>query len=102
MSDVESQATTQHGGEESKSVIDTTQMAAQSKPAAAQNYQQAEDDFDEEFFGRKVPKIKLNKGEKRQLKFELRAGVNINEVGDLKTYLNGKMKAGKETHNTAR
>lgn len=52
---------------------------------------EAENNFDDEFFGRKVPKIKLNKGEKRQLKFEMRAGVNLNEVGDLKTYLNMKM-----------
>ena len=54
-------------------------------------YMEAENNFDDEFFGRKVPKIKLNKGEKRQLKFEMRAGVNLNEVGDLKTYLNMKM-----------
>ena len=32
----------------------------------------------------------------------MKAGANINEVGDLKTYLNSKMKQGKETHNTAR
>ena len=63
-------------------------------------YQAAEDDFDAEFFGRKIPKIKLNKGEKRQLKFEMRAGVNLNEIEDLKSYLASKMKQGKQSHNT--
>ena len=62
--------------------------------------QAAEDDFDAEFFGRKITKIKLNKGEKRQLKFEMRAGVNLNEIDDLKSYLATKMKQGKQTHNT--
>ena len=66
----------------------------------AEMYQLAEDDFDAEFFGRKIPKIKLNKGEKRQLKFEMRAGTNLNEIGDLKTYLASKMKQGKLSHNT--
>ena len=61
---------------------------------------QAEDDFDAEFFGRKMPKVKLNKGEKRALKFALKQGVNINEVGDLKSFLGGKMKQNKMTHNT--
>ena len=46
-----------------------------------------------------MPKAKLNKGEKRQLKFEMRAGVNLNEVGDLKSYLGSRMNKGKQTHN---
>lgn len=37
--------------------------------AGAQQYMQAENDFDEHFFKSKVPKAKLNKGEKRALKF---------------------------------
>mmetsp|Transcript_26469 Transcript_26469/g.35388 ORF Transcript_26469/g.35388 Transcript_26469/m.35388 type:complete len:112 (+) Transcript_26469:157-492(+) len=54
--------------------------AAAPTPAqtAAQAFMQAEDDFDAEFFGRKVPQVKLNKGEKRALKFALKSGVNIN------------------------
>ena len=62
VSEVESQATTQHGDEESKSVIDTS-VDTQAKPA--QVYAQDENDFDAQFFGRKVPKVKMNKGEKR-------------------------------------
>lgn len=30
----------------------------------------------------------------------MKAGVNLNEIDDLKSYLNGKMKQGKSTHNT--
>ena len=81
--------------EESKSTI-----RAPAGTMSAEMYQLAEDDFDAEFFGRKIPKIKLNKGEKRQLKFEMRAGTNLNEIGDLKTYLASKMKQGKQSHNT--
>ena len=33
------------------------------------------------------------------MKFEMRAGVNLNEVGDLKSYLGSRMKQGKQTHN---
>ena len=47
-----------------------------------------------------MPKVKLNKGEKRELKFALKAGVNINEVGDLKSFLGQRMKQVKQTHNT--
>jgi len=46
--------------------------------------------------------VKLNKGEKRQLKYAMKAGVNLNEIGDLKTFLNQQMKEGKQTHNTAK
>lgn len=62
VSEVESQATTQLGDEESKSVIDTS-VDTQAKPAPA--YAIEENDFDAQFFGRKVPKVKMNKGEKR-------------------------------------
>ena len=96
---VESEATTNLGDtttlEESK---DTMSMITTG--GAAQSFQQAEDDFDAQFFGRKVPKMKLNKGEKRQLKYALKAGVNINEVGDLKTYLDQQIRDSKKTHNT--
>jgi len=92
--EVESQASTAHGG------VEDEEQKAMAPAARPDVYMEAEDDFDAEFFGRKIPKIKLNKGEKRQLKFEMRAGVDLNEVGDLKTYLGGKMKQGKVTHNT--
>ena len=59
----------------------------QAPALSADHFRQAEDDFDKEFFGKKIPKVKLNKGEKRQLKFAMKQGVNINEVGDLKSFL---------------
>ena len=62
------------------------------------SYNETEADLDDMFFKSKPgggKKTKLNKGEKRQLKFELRAGLNISEVPDLKAYLNMKMKVGK-------
>jgi len=37
-------------------------------------------------------KIKLNKGEKRALKFALKRGLDVNEVEDLKLYLQTEMK----------
>ena len=91
--------------EEHKSMIDTTitslPMTDQSQVAApVTQFEMAEDDFDAQFFGRKVPKVKLNKGEKRELKFAMKAGVNINEVGDLKSFLGQRMKQVKQTHNT--
>ena len=93
--------------EEHKSMIDTTitslaatdQSTAQAAAPVTQ-FEMAEDDFDAQFFGRKVPKVKLNKGEKRELKFAMKAGVNINEVGDLKSFLGQRMKQVKQTHNT--
>jgi len=87
-----SQATTHHGDPEEQKAVPVK--------VSAEAYQVAEDDFDADFFGRKIPKIKLNKGEKRQLKFEMKAGVNLNEIDDLKSYLGNKMKQGKLTHNT--
>lgn len=70
--------------------VQNQQMMGSAKVAMSQMaFQQAEDDFDAEFFGRKMPKIKLNKGEKRALKFALKSGVNINEVGDLRAFLAG-------------
>ena len=91
--------------EEHKSMIDTTitslPMTDQSiAQAPVRQFEMAEDDFDAQFFGRKVPKVKLNKGEKRELKFAMKAGVKINEVGDLKSFLGQRMKQVKQTHNT--
>ena len=53
-------------------------QTASRPPMNAQMYQHLEDEFDAEFFGRKVPKVKLNKGEKRQLKFAMKNGVDVN------------------------
>ena len=57
--EVESQATT-NLGEESK-----MNEYSPVKPAGVAVFQQEENAFDAQFFGRNVPKIKLNKGEKR-------------------------------------
>lgn len=71
-------------------------------PASSVAPVETEQDFDAQFFGKKIPKVKLNKGEKRQLKYAMKAGVNINEIGDLKTFLNLQIKTSKQTHNTAK
>lgn len=91
-----------------KSMVNTTitsnaeesKQAASRPPMNAQMYQHLEDDFDAEFFGRKVPKVKLNKGEKRQLKFAMKSGVDVNQIEDLKSFLGEQMKQSKMTHNT--
>lgn len=57
LSEVASQATTHHG--------DIEEIKTAPVKMTPEAYQAAEDDFDAEFFGRKIPKIKLNKGEKR-------------------------------------
>lgn len=97
--------------EEKTSMIDTTittmteneSATPSAAPAlSAASIVEAEEDFDQQFFGRKVPKVKLNKGEKRQLKYAMKAGVNLNEIGDLKTFLNQQIKTSKQTHNTAK
>ena len=99
--------------EEKTSMINTTvttmqednqasSMPQQQPARSAATIQEQEDDFDAQFFGRKIPKVKLNKGEKRQLKYAMKAGVNLNEVGDLKSFLNQQIKTSKQTHNTAK
>lgn len=45
------------------------------------------DDFDKDFFKKGSLKIKLNKGEKRALKFAMKRGVDVNEIEDLKHFL---------------
>jgi len=95
--EVASQATTNLGEEEQKAVT-----PAKQKPMTVESYMTAENDFDAHFFNKNLQKMKLNKGEKRQLKFALAAGVNLNEVGDVKTFLGMQMKQSKVTHNTAR
>ena len=50
------------------------------------------DNFDKQFFQGDSGKIKLNKGEKRALKFALKRGLDINEVGDLRQYLAQEIK----------
>lgn len=97
---VESSTTTNLGDEEEKSVAQPAAVAGADKPMAAECFMRAENDFDNQFFGNKTVKIKLNKGEKRQLKFAQQSGVNLNEVGDLRTYLNMQIRQGKQTHNT--
>lgn len=48
------------------------------------------DDVDKDFFNKSEnKKMKLNKGEKRALKFELKNGADLSEVPDLKQYLQG-------------
>lgn len=54
------------------------------------------DDFDKQFF-QKATKLKLNKGEKRALKFALKKGLDVNEVPDLKEFLQSEMKQSKQT-----
>ena len=44
------------------------------------------DDFDRQFFAKKE-KVKLTKDQKRQLKFMLKRGDNVEEVEDLKRML---------------
>lgn len=58
----------------------------------AQLFNQAEDDFDAQFFKGGAQKAKLNKGEKRVLKFALAQGQDLSQVGDLKSFLNQKLK----------
>lgn len=60
----------------------------------------AEVELDKDFFRKNYQKVKLNKGEKRALKFALKSGENLNDVDDLKTYLGSKVKVSKNTHNT--
>jgi len=50
------------------------------------------DNFDKQFFQGDSGKIKLNKGEKRALKFALKRGLDINQVGDLRQYLAQEIK----------
>ena len=64
------------------------------------SHDEVEDDLDKEFFRKNVPKMKLNKGEKRALKFALKKGVDVNQVDDLKSFLNSEMKQQKDTGST--
>jgi len=50
------------------------------------------DDFDKQFFQNSSGKIKLNKGEKRALKFAIKRGLDVNQVDDLKQFLAMEMK----------
>jgi hypothetical protein len=51
----------------------------------------AEEDLDRDFFvlqqQTQIQQLKLNRGEKRALKFALKRGVNIEEIPNLKAYL---------------
>ena len=64
-----------------------------------QLFSKAEDDFDMQFFKGNASKVKLNKGEKRALKFAVQQGEDLSQVGDLKSYLANKMKDNK-AHNS--
>lgn len=55
------------------------------------------DDFDKQFFQNNGGKIKLNKGEKRALKFALKRGLDVNQVEDLRQFLAMEMKQSKQT-----
>jgi hypothetical protein len=50
------------------------------------------DDFDKQFFRKNVPKMKLNKGEKRALKFAMNKGVDPSQMDDLRLFLATEMK----------
>lgn len=43
---------------------------------------------------------KLNKGEKRALKFAMKKGVDIEHVGEMKAFLGEEIRKSKITHNT--
>lgn len=70
---------------DSEQITTTTQPAEESKITEVSEKPHV-DDFDKEYFA-KDQKIKLNKGEKRTLKFALKRGLDVNEIEDLKLYL---------------
>ena len=78
----------------------TVELSEKSSSVKIPEYE-IEDDFDNQFFKKGMSsKITLNKGEKRALKFALQKGVDVNEVDDLKTFLQSQLKESKQTHNT--
>jgi len=85
-------ADTQNSSQAAKDVVAPT--------PGSSAYEAVEDDFDNQFFGKKQKKFKLNKGEKRALKFAVKKGANIDEVDDLKSFLGSKIKQSQMTHNT--
>ena len=72
--------------EASTEVMNTTKQSQQS------SQMDMVDDFDKQFFRKNVPKIKLNKGEKRALKFAMKKGVDPSQVDDLRLFLATEMK----------
>lgn len=58
--------------------------------------------MDAEFFAPDKKLFKLNKAEKRALKFSLKNGEKLDESTDLKAILGERVKQTKKTHNTNR
>ena len=56
------------------------------------------DNFDK-FYFQKQKKVKLNKGEKRALKFAIQKGVSVDEIEDLRSYLGKEMEDSKRIPN---
>ena len=74
--------------EESDSEASTEEiMTTMNSELKKEETKTAVDDFDKQFFQGNGGKIKLNKGEKRALKFALKRGLDINEVPDLREFL---------------
>ena len=74
--------------EESDSEASTEEiMTTMNSESKKEETKTAVDDFDKQFFQGNGGKIKLNKGEKRALKFALKRGLDINEVPDLREFL---------------
>ena len=71
----------------------TTPSTQQAKGAFVDQF---ENDMDLDFFNKnKAQKIKLNKGEKRALKFAMKAGEEIGQEVDLKAFLAERIKQSK-------
>lgn len=66
-----------------------TEIGEEVKKAAVvkEHVPKTEDELDTQFFHRFSTKMKLNKGEKRALKFALQKGLDLTAVDDLKSFL---------------
>ena len=96
----------EHNYEEIKDQTTSTIGESQASSITAQatempvSHSQTEDDLDAQFFKGNLDKLKLNKGEKRALKFCIKKGVDLSAISDIKGFLQTQMQGSKQTKNT--
>ena len=71
---------------------DETQITTTTAPVQATEF--LADNFDK-FYFQNNKKLKLNKGEKRALKFAIQKGASVDEIDDLRGYLEKQMEDSK-------